>query len=277
MQNPSNNIGYKKEIIRFEYLFPEEEIMSPRSTFSTWGGILNLINLIRPNSILDIGVGFGKAGFLIREYFDLKPDKKKGYADWSIQIDGIEIFEKYLTPIHNYIYNDIFIGDAIDILKNSNSYYDLILAIDVIEHFNKNDGYTLIDLCKEKSTTALISTPDIFYKQGNEFFNEHETHLSGWDVSDFKEKGSRYTWTFGISLVAVFSEKQLNIPVNENSQGNILHESDLLKIEQLIQMYFQTRQYKECIEACIKYSAFFPNEEEFSRIIALCTEKLNPT
>ena len=77
--------------------------MAPRSPLNTMSMVLNLAEMIRPESILDVGAGFGGAGFLIRQYLDLRTDRKKGFADWSIRIDGIEIFEKYITPVHAYI------------------------------------------------------------------------------------------------------------------------------------------------------------------------------
>ena len=57
------------------------------------------------------------------------------YGDWQCRIDCIEAFEKYITPAHKYIYNNIYIGNATGILPALDHHYDLILMVDVLEHF----------------------------------------------------------------------------------------------------------------------------------------------
>lgn len=52
----------------------------PSSNFGHLMDILSTISLIRPNSILEVGVGFGKYGFLTRELLDLKEGKNRGYG-----------------------------------------------------------------------------------------------------------------------------------------------------------------------------------------------------
>jgi hypothetical protein len=249
----------------------------PNSPFSTMTGIMGIIDMYRPKSVLDIGVGFGRAGFLIREYFDLRPDKKKGYADWSMRIDGIEIFEKYLTPVHDYIYNEIFIGDALSILEDSNFYYDMILALDVIEHFKKDDGLKFIELCKGRSKMTLVSTPYIYYRQGEEFFNKYETHLSGWDASDFKLGGCRFMWRHDISIIAAFADSGIDLPLSESIEDNYNDPNELHLIKDLISMYFNTQQFSACIGTCSKYISLLKDDHETLLILALCYEKEGDT
>ena len=79
------------------------------------------IEFIRKNkpqlhSVLDIGIGFGKGAFLIREYFDIKEKNLYKPKDWQIQITGIEIFPDYLSELQKILYNKIIIGDIVHIL-----------------------------------------------------------------------------------------------------------------------------------------------------------------
>ncbi len=60
--------------------------------------ILALIMATNPESLLDVGVGFGKYGFLSREYLELW-DGREQYHDWKRRIVGIEACKKYLTPL----------------------------------------------------------------------------------------------------------------------------------------------------------------------------------
>ena len=85
----------------------------PSSNFGHLFDVLSSVVLINPKSILEVGVGFGKYGYLFREYLDLAYDEETGgYKKWRRIIDGIEINDKYLTPVHEYIYNNIYIGNA---------------------------------------------------------------------------------------------------------------------------------------------------------------------
>ncbi len=247
----------------------------PTSDLSSFFDIMESIAQINAKTILDIGVGFGKWGFLIREYFDLRPDKKRGYDPWSIKLDGIEVHEKYLTPVHEYIYNELFIGEALEILSNNNLYYDLILALDVVEHFTKQDGDKFIQLCRNRSDTILINTPNIYYKINKEHYNEYMEHKSGWVADDFTKMGARYVWHSGIHVLAVFTEKLFDLPINDINREYHLDEFDLIKIKQLVNMYHGTGQYRECAETCEKYFKSFDNDCEFPLLAALCYEKLD--
>ena len=129
----------------------------PSSHLHQINEIMELIFNSKPKSLLDIGVGFGKYGFLSREYLELGDGRQK-YNDWKIQIDGIEVFTEYLTPIHKFIYNEIFEGNALDILPTLKTKYDLILLIDVFSLFFVITGdrvcaKTCLNMCqKEKKT-----------------------------------------------------------------------------------------------------------------------------
>ena len=127
-------------------------------------------------SVLNIGVGFGKFGFLAREYTDVRLGR---YFNWKTRIDGIEIFEKYITQLQREIYDNIYIGDAIDILPTLGR-YDMIICSDVLEHFSKQDGTVLLDLIKDRCKFAMIVTPVTVLHQEALYNNEHERHISAW-------------------------------------------------------------------------------------------------
>jgi len=148
--------------------------------------IVELIMLTDPHSLLDVGIGFGKYGVLAREYLELYGEKTKEYGKWTRVIDGIEAFPEYITPIHRFIYNDIYIGNALEIISGLEKNYDLVLLIDVIEHFEYRDGIELIEEILKKSRNVIISTPKGEYPQGELFGNPYETHRSVWKKEDFK-------------------------------------------------------------------------------------------
>jgi hypothetical protein len=137
---------------------------------------------INPLSVLDIGVGHGKWGFLAREYTDIW-NWRHYKPEWKARIDGIEIFEKYRNPVWAYAYDNIYIGNARDVLKTLPQ-YDLCVMIDVLEHFTKEDGLGLVSQILATSKSAIISYSNC--PQGSVRGNDHEEHLSEWTQGDFE-------------------------------------------------------------------------------------------
>jgi len=148
--------------------------------------ILELIIETNPARLLDIGIGFGKYGFLAREYLELwQPDSV--YGAHNRQIDGIEAFEAYLTPLHSLIYDKIYTGDAKEVLPTLSNRYDLILMIDVFEHFSYDDGLKVLEECRRCGRNILISVPRIMSVQEEVYGNPYETHRYNWSRKDFSE------------------------------------------------------------------------------------------
>jgi hypothetical protein len=153
--------------------------------------IVGLIIYTNPKSILDIGTGFGKYGFLSREYLELY-DGRENCHDWKRQIDGIEAFQEYINPIHEKIYNHIFIGNAFDVLPTLDTKYDLILLIDVLEHFDYKDGIRLLEICQKIGRNLIISTPLNIGHQICSFGNAFETHKFQWKKNHFKKNKNKF-------------------------------------------------------------------------------------
>lgn len=137
---------------------------------------------LQPTSVLDIGVGHGKWGFIAREYTDIW-QWRHYKPEWKVRIDGIEVFEKYHNPVWDYAYDAIHTGDATDIIKSLNK-YQLCIMIDVLEHFTKQNGLWLVNQILNHSTYAIISYSNC--PQGSVRGNDHEEHLSEWGLHDFK-------------------------------------------------------------------------------------------
>lgn len=159
--------------------------------------MVDWITRVQPSSVLDIGVGFGKWGFLAREYTDINEHRYKR-EDWKARIDGVEAFPEYETPNYKYIYNNIYYGDLREVLPNLGD-YELIIIGDVIEHFDKNVGRELLRLMRQKSQYVLLSSPTVFFTQ-EMFGNDFEQHHSLWTIDDFKDYPFEYDelgqWVF---------------------------------------------------------------------------------
>ncbi|MEH6941093.1 glycosyltransferase [Bacillus sp. JJ722] len=157
----------------------------PTSWYQATPAIIDLVLLDHPTSILDIGIGFGKYGVLLREVLDI-PYERYEKKDWSVKIDGIEGFEAYQNPIHNYVYNEMYYGEIYTVLPKLQQKYDTVLLIDVLEHFDKQEGLKLLeDLLKITNTSLIVSTPINPAPQEEYLGNTLERHKSRWTVVDF--------------------------------------------------------------------------------------------
>jgi hypothetical protein len=208
----------------------------PSSHYFQLNEIVDLISLTDPQKLLDIGVGFGKYGFLAREYLELWKDGGN-YKIWERQIDGIEAFEPYITPVHRFIYNDIFIGNALDILPALKDKYDLILMIDVFEHFTYHDGLRLLMECRKKSRNILISVPISMSAQEVVYGNEFETHKYPWKKTDFKDIPDKFFLRNVKSVICFIGEDSSRIHKilkKRRIRGTIINILDFLHLKKTI-------------------------------------------
>ena len=128
----------------------------PSSQYYQINEIIELIIRSHPASLLEIGPGFGKYGFLAREYLELW-DGREVYNDWKYEIDAIEAFESYVTPLQKSIYNNIYTGDALEVLPAIDKHYGLILMVDVFEHFTFENGIRLLKKALSKADHVIVS------------------------------------------------------------------------------------------------------------------------
>lgn len=154
--------------------------------------IVHVLQKLSPKSVLDIGKGFGKYGFLIHEYIGIDVQKRPNpeltmAQQSSVKIDAIEVDKDLLLPHLSQFYNEVFAGDVFEIYK-SLPQYDLILMIDVIEHLDKENAIAMLKYFLSKNSILLIATPVSFFKQ-ELYQSEFEHHISHWKPGDFKKLG----------------------------------------------------------------------------------------
>ncbi|MBE2228167.1 MAG: class I SAM-dependent methyltransferase [Ignavibacteria bacterium] len=155
---------------------------------SNWQNISYNIELVRkldPRSILDVGAGFGRWGFLFREFLEIW-DTGRYDGNWERTIDAIEIYPGYVKEYHKYFYNEVYITDASEFMTTTDKCYDLINFGDVIEHMEKEKGEELIKLALTRCKCALINIPiGKYWPQEAADENPYEAHRSIWYNNDF--------------------------------------------------------------------------------------------
>lgn len=162
----------------------------PSSRPNTIPTVIHLIRQLRPQSILDVGIGFGKWGHLFREYTDILEAEtdpaRYDRRNWRVRIDGIEGHAAYVTEMHRFLYNDIHLGNACELIR-SLPRYDVVFMGDIIEHLDKAAGLQLLRDAGERAGKAVIvSTPKYETDQADLCGNELERHRSLWTAADFR-------------------------------------------------------------------------------------------
>ncbi|MCM8814260.1 MAG: hypothetical protein NC924_10090 [Candidatus Omnitrophica bacterium] len=162
---------------------------------SVWRGIEHFVDVVvgsNAQSLLDIGVGKGKWGFLFREYTDVWRGRWQR-EQWRAVVDGIEIFTSYIQEHQRAVYSDIFFGDARSIVPHLFA-YDIVMAGDVIEHFSKEQGIALIEQRKEKTRKYLITIIPLGdgWMRAVRTENEYELHRAKWELDDVRRLGFQF-------------------------------------------------------------------------------------
>lgn len=163
----------------------------PSSRASSIPYVISVVTQIQPRSILDVGVGFGKWGYLFREYTDIvksETDFNRYRKDgWKIRIEGIEVFQDYVHQGHHFIYDKLHIGNVVDILPNIGK-FDTIFFGDILEHLGLEDGKAILQIAMGHCNKCVIlTTPKFETNQGNLCNNPLERHLSLWTKKDFHD------------------------------------------------------------------------------------------
>lgn len=183
----------------------------PSSRMENVAPIMFLAEELRPNSILDVGPGYGKYGMLMRERID--------DFQGNVRIDAVEIFcpynrraseasshpargDLYATLYDSYQYGDFLsmadrwaeedhgplaegadphLGpEAIRVYSAPRAEgYDLVLLIGVLEHWKDEDASRVLQRAVEMGRHVIIETP-LNYPQGSSHGNIYEAHLSEW-------------------------------------------------------------------------------------------------
>ncbi len=262
----------------------------PTSTFSHIPTFCFFLQKTKPESFLDIGLGNGKMGFIARDWLDVMHGGRFRKKDWKVKIDGIEIFPDYIQAHQKAIYDNIYIGDALEVIDGLAN-YDLIYIGDVLEHFTKEKAWQMLDKCAEHSTKYIIlsiplgenwTQPEIYgnpYEEHKSFwsFEEFEPFVSQKELLDFSDIG-----TYGTFLIR--REDFLHYRIREKADAFFGHgkreEAISGMIESLkelppnlasefllIDLFLKQRRNKEAFERLANAEKCFPEEPSVKELL----------
>ena len=126
-------------------------------------------------SYLDIGCGKGKWGYLLKT-----SHKPPSYiVGGDIDLNNLRYAKKHK------IYDDVVLLDGRHLPFRDDS-FDIVLAIEVIEHMEKIEGQKLLDEAERVSRErVVVSTPLL----GARYWYSEKHHISKWTVGDLRRRG----------------------------------------------------------------------------------------
>lgn len=175
----------------------------PTGYYGIMPDVVTLIRKKQPKTVLEIGTGFGKWGVLVREYLEVYGHNKWKLEDRFVKIDGVEVFAPYVSPIHRFVYDNIFIEDITTLAPRLGN-YQTTMMFDVLEHIPKRQAEIVLKSLMAKSELFLLSVPlgqEALYHFAGE--NEKESHISAWEFEELAKYPN-----------CVFSQIYQNKPVN---------------------------------------------------------------
>ncbi len=134
----------------------------------------SIVQMLSPQTVLDIGCGAGKYGELVRA---LVP---------AATVIGIEPEAGYIERFKlDLIYDEVRRIDALDLIASATEeFYDLVIIGDCIEHLPKSAGLDLLNFLTYRCSYILVVCPEFDVQNAHEGVNA-EAHISVWSERDF--------------------------------------------------------------------------------------------
>lgn len=153
------------------------------STLYSTEWVIERLRLLKPASIIDIGCGWGRWGFLAREFLELW-EHRYAPEDWKLHIAALDVHPGTWTPIHVYLYDETIQADVSD--WEPSRRYDVAVLCDVLEHMPKQDAEGVLAMLLGWCGAVLVGVPLGAWPLRAGFDgNPHEAHVARWDESDF--------------------------------------------------------------------------------------------
>lgn len=151
----------------------------PSSSLAAVYPLVKSVLARNPRSVLDLGMGTGKYGFLLREQIDY------ANAQHTLRLVGVEGFPDYLAAHQRLIYDEVVTADIRDYLTDyRGSKFDAALLLDVIEHFDPLDAVEVARGALHVADALFLATPSVFWQQDG--LAELERHRSWWPIAKIK-------------------------------------------------------------------------------------------
>ena len=154
------------------------------STLYSTEWVIEQLREVKPSSIIDIGCGWGRWGFLAREFLELW-SHRFARDSWKVRIDALDVNPSTWTPVHAYIYDSALQVDVRTWVPSQR--YDVAICCDVLEHMDKEDGLKTLGKLLAWCDHVLLGVPlGAGWERPGFDGNPYEAHLARWEASDLE-------------------------------------------------------------------------------------------
>jgi hypothetical protein len=151
-------------------------------------------------SLLDIGCGKTSPVKYVNK-------ENRGY---TVGLDG---YKPYLLSSKRAKVHDDYVLANVNHLCFAEKGFETVALLDVIEHLNKADGDKIINEMQNiASAKVIVFTPNGFLRQDEYDGNVYLGHLSGWSVSEFKNRGFGVV---GVNGLKIFRKEKAELKINQ--------------------------------------------------------------
>jgi len=141
-------------------------------------------------SLLDVGCG----GFSPLKDLNKKLKRSVGVDGFKPSID---------KAIERKTHSENKVINVLELTKHfKDKSFDVIVALDLIEHLTKEEGNKLLeDFEKIAKKKIIIFTPNGFVPQGEYDGNTYQVHKSGWGFKEMQKKGFKVYGLNGLKVL----------------------------------------------------------------------------
>ena len=162
--------------------------------------IVKKVAELRPKNILDIGAGFGKYGMLIKEaLLSIQAEENRElYPKPDFRLVACENSPYFINQgLLQNIYDETCEKSAFDLSVYDLGQFDLILLIDVVEHWTKQQYLEFMTRIPA-TTRVLISTPRDIILYDLDYYDcpPHITQFSAWDFQGGEDLSTKDSFIY---------------------------------------------------------------------------------
>jgi Capsular polysaccharide synthesis protein len=140
------------------------------------------ITEVSPQRVLDVGLGFGRWGMLIREFCEA-PEDATDNKNWRVHLEGLETSRSNVEDYYHYFYNQIHIEKSPEYFLSMTDTWDMIIFGDVLNRWNKENAEKRLNKALEISDYVLISNS--INNRSSDDGLDGLRQASVWKLSDF--------------------------------------------------------------------------------------------
>lgn len=156
----------------------------PTNWYRLVPAITDSIREADPKSILEVAVGLGKFGGVIRHALDSHFSHHQS-RNRGLRLDGVELLADFRTQFHEHIYDNVYHRDMSASFSDLPR-YDVVFLGDVLNYFDKNRGHELLrELLRKTKKTLIMYSPKFEWRTRGSVPPETAVYRSRWWELDF--------------------------------------------------------------------------------------------